>query len=518
MSTRRARVARGAFSTASVTLASNITGFVRQMVFAWIYGAGQAMDAYLIATVLSQMVFTSVNTAVSTTLIPIYTELKQASAEDADQFLRAVSGLITAFTALVGFVFYLGAPLFVRILAPGFGTVESHLAAFLLRVMMPSLVFMGLSSVSVGFLQTKDVFGPPAAMFIPRNIVLIVLAAWVGHRFGIAVLAWGSFLGAILQLYVVVHPLRQLGNSFRLIWRPFHPGIRTMMHRLPGVFANYFMYSAALVVDRVLASGLPAGMISALNYAQLLIGFPLGLVAALATAIFPTFSEMAATQADTELSRALRVALRLLVFLVAPICLFTIFLRVPLVVFVYAHGAFGAQAIDDTAYALLFFSIGMISIAMNGVLSRAVFALGETRVLFSSAGFAVGATIVMDLILIHPLQQGGLALGTSLGSWAGTIVLLRFLSHQLEDFRVEPIVSDILWSSALSFIAYGTTYLAYLHWHGPTLPHGLVHLALLLIATFFVGTLIYVALQRLFGPMRGNLQRALREGRRAFDS
>jgi putative peptidoglycan lipid II flippase len=501
-----------------MTLASNITGFLRQLIFAWIYGAGQAMDAYLIATVLSQMVFASANTAVSTTLIPIYTELKQASEEDAEQFLRAISGLVTAFTAIAGFALYLGAPLLVRLLAPGFGPAEARLAALLLRVMMPSLVFMGLSSVAVGFLQTRAVFGPPAAIYIPRNIVLIVLAAWIGHRFGISVLAWGSLLGAILQLYVVALPLRRLGSSLRLAWQPLHPGIRTMIHRLPGVFANYFMYSAALVVDRVLASGLPAGMISALNYAQLLINFPLGLAAALATAIFPTFSEMAAAQEGTQLSHALRTALRLLVFLVAPISLFTIFLREPLVALVYAHGAFGTRAIVDTAYALLFFSVGMISMAMNGVLSRAAFALGKTRVLYSSAGLAVGTTIVMDLILVHPLQQGGLALGTTLGSWAGTLVLLLFLSRRLEGFRVGPIISDILWSSALSLIAYGAAYLAYLRWHGPTLPHGLVHLALLLIATFIVGTLLYLALQRLVGPMRGNLQRAIREGRRAFNA
>lgn len=289
-----------------------------------------------------------------------------------------------------------------------------------------------------------------------------------------------------------------------------------MLVRLPGVFANYFMGSAALIVDRVLASGLHAGMISALNYALLLTSFPLGVLAALATAVFPIFSEMAVAQAGSELSRALRMALRLLVFLVAPICFFTIFLREPLVALVYAHGAFTTRAIEDTAYAVLFFSVGMISMAMNGVLSRAIFALGATRVLFSSAGFNVGTTIVMDLILIHPLQQGGLALGTALGSWASTIVLLRFLARNAEGFRMRPVLTDAIFSSLLASVAFGVVFAAYARLHGLSLPHGLIHIGLLLLVTFIVGAGLYLVLQQAFGQTRIRWRQLMREGLRAI--
>ena len=518
MSTRYRRVARGALSTATMTLGSNLTGLIRQLAFAWVYGAGRSMDAFLVASVLSQMVFGSIDSAISATLIPVYTELRQHSEEEADRFMRAVSGLVAAFTVLAGLLFYLGAPVLVHLLAPGFGKQEASLASFLLRVMVPSLLFMGLASISVGFLQTKGVFGQPAAMYIPRNIALIALATWLGHRYGISVLAWGSLLGAILQLYVVLRPMRRLGTSLRLGWQPRHAGIGMMLRRLPGVFVNFFMYQAALVVDRILASGLPAGMISALNYSQLLISFPLNIFTSVAIALFPTLSELAVSERGPTLARAVRLPLRLTAFLVAPITFYSIFLRAPLVAIIYQHGAFGQEALRDTAFAMLFFAIGMISMAMNGILGRAIFALGETRVLFRTAFWSVGATIVTDLILIRPLAQGGLALGTTLGSWVGTLVLLQFLSRHLEGFRVSPIVSDIVWSAALSLAAYGTTYLAYLHWHGSTLPHGSTQLAIVLISSFLVGTMLYLGLHRLVGPMRGNLRRAIREGRRAFET
>ena len=512
MSTRRARVARGAFSTASMTLTSNVTGFLRQLAFAWIYGAGRDMDAFLIASVLSQMVFASVDSAISATLIPVYTQLRQVSEEDAALFLKAVSGLVTAVTVSVGLVCYLFAPELVHLLAPGFGGAETRLSVVLLRVMMPSLVFMGLASVSAGFLQTKGAFGRPAGMYIPRNVALIVLAAWLGHRYGVSVLALGSLLGAVLQLYMVWVQMRRLGGSLRLAWKPRHQGIRTMLRRLPGVFANSFMYSAALMVDRILASGLAPGMISALNYAQLLINFPLGLLTSLAIAMFPTLSELAASEAGPELSRAVRIALRLLTFLVAPISLFAIFLRAPLVAIVYAHGAFGTQAVDDTAFAMLFFALGMISMALNGVIGRTIFALGETRILYSSAAWGVGTTIVMDLILIHPLQQGGLALGTTLGSWASTIVLLRFLAGRLPQFTVRPILGDALLSTLLATVSFGAVFVVYTRLHGAAQPHGLVHLAMLLVATFLAGAALYLLLHRMFSRRRIDWRRLLREG------
>lgn len=516
MSTRRARVARGMLSTASMTLVSNVTGFGRQLAFAWVYGAGRDMDAFLVASVLSQMVFVAVDSAISATLIPVYMQLREASEEDAEIFLGALSGLVVAFTAGAGFLFYLIAPVFVHMLAPGFDPSEAHLSVLLLRVMMPSLLFMGLASVLTGVLRTKGIFGQPAGRYIPRNVALVILAAWLGHRYGIAVLAWGSLLGAVLQLYVVWAPLRRFGGALHLAWQPYHHGIRTMLRRLPGVFTNFFMGSAAVLIDRILASGLHGGAISALNYALLLISFPVQLFSSSATALFPTLAELAARDATIEVSHAVYSTLRVLTFAVAPISMYAVFLRVPLITIVYARGAFGPQAVDYTSYAMLFFALGMISMVANGVLSRTVFALGESRILYSSAAWGVGTTIVMDLLLVHPMQQGGLALGTSLGSWAGTIVLLRFLATRLEKFDPRPILEDAVVSSLLAAVAFGAVLALIVPVQGAASPHSVGETALILVGTFLTGVLLYLVLCSVFGRAHLSLRRLVREGIRAI--
>jgi putative peptidoglycan lipid II flippase len=512
---RATRVSRGAFSTASMTLVSNVTGFLRQLAFAWVYGAGPSMDAFLVASVLSQMVFASVNAALQSTLIPVYALVRQASEEEAERFVGAVSSLVAVLTTLLGFAAYLLSPLLVHLLAPGFGAAEARFTTSLLRVMMPSLVFMGLSSILAGFLQAHNRFGEPAALGVPRNLVLIVGAAWLGRHFGIAVLAYGSVLGAILQLIVLWVPLRHMGKRLRVVWRPWHPGIREMARRLPGVFVNLFMYQAALVVDRILASGLPAGMISALNYAQLLMSFPVGLLTSLAVAAFPTFSELAAAEAGADLSRVVATSLRLLAFLVVPVAVYTAFVRVPLVAIVYAHGAYGARALADTADALLFFAPSMVSTCLNSLIGRAVFATGETRVLFTSAAWAMGVTIVADLILVHPLQQGGLALGTSLGSWASTIVLLRFLGRRLERFPWKALVGNTFALAAAAGVSFGVAYVGLTHLGLPVPTHGLVRLAEFLLANFALGLALYLALERALGLDQG-IREPLRTGLRSL--
>ncbi len=448
-------VARGVFSTGSGTLVSNVTGLARQLVFAWIYGAGRNMDAFLIASIISQMVFSSIDSALSSTLIPVYSVLRERSDAEAQRFLAAVSSLVTVCTAVLALLLYLFAPLFVRLLAPGFGAAEAKLTTDLLRVMMPSLLFMGLSSVSVGYLQAKGRFSSPALMYIPRNIILIVGAALLGRHFGISVLAWGTLLGAIFQLAMVLWPSVRSGAPASFVWEPLHDGIRTMLARLPAVSANSFMYQAALIVDRILASGLPAGMISALNYAQVLLGPPLTLIGSLPTALFPSLSDMVAKHHGPQLTRAVIRALNLTTFFAVPLTLFIVLFRVPLVAVLYDYGSFETLALRRTAFGLAFFGAAFVSIAWNGVLGRTIFALGETRVLLTSAVASVLTTIITDLLLIHPLQQGGLALGTSLGSWVSTFMMLRILGRKMEGFRPWKTVGPLLGTALVGAAAFG---------------------------------------------------------------
>jgi len=452
---RRTVVARGVFSTFSGTTISNVTGVLRQFVLAWVYGAGRGMDAFLVASVLSQMVFASVDSALSSTLIPVYSGLRARSEAEAEHFLAALSSLVVIATAVLGLGLYLVAPALVHLLAPGFAAAEARQTVLLVRILMPSLVFMGLSSVSVGFLQAHGRFGAPAVMFIPRNILLIVASLLWGRRYGTAVLAWGTMTGAVLQLAVVLLPALRRGAPYRFLWQPLHAGIRTMLQRLPAVYANFFMYQAALIVDRILASGLPGGMIAALNYAQVLLGPPGTWIMSLAVALFPTLSDLVARGERRRFARAVGTGLRLTTLVASALTLYLIFFRDPLVAVFFQHGAFQAQALRRTAFALAFFALGFVSIVWNGILGRAVFALGETQVLLTSAAAAVTVTIATDLLLIHPLRQGGLALGTSLGSWASTFLLLRLVSRRVPDFRPLRALGHLLGTAAAAAAAFG---------------------------------------------------------------
>ncbi len=424
-------VMSGTLTTASVTLLSNVSGLVRQLTFAWVFGTGQSMDAYIIASVVSQTVFSVVDTALSSTIIPLYAARRRSSPLAAETFLRAVVGLVVPVTSALTLLCIAVAPEIVHLLAPGFGPAEALASANMLRVMVPSIVFMGASSVAIGVLQSSGVFGPPAAVFIPQNILLAAAAALLARRYGVEVLAWAALVGGILQFIIVWWPVRRLRVSLRPEWAPRLSDVKTMLSRLPPVFATYFTLNAALVVDRILASRLGSGAISSLSYAQLLLSVPIGLIQSIPIALFPSLSALVAAGDMARVRESVTLSNKLLSYVTAPIAAFVILDANGLTSAVYGHGAFGAHGVALTADALTYFAIGVTTGVLTFGTSRAILSLGHTVPLYWSAVIAVTTTILCDLLLVGPMRQGGLALGTSLGGWAQTAYQVSYLrAHQ----------------------------------------------------------------------------------------
>lgn len=500
------RVAAGAFSTAVGTLGTNLTGLARQIVLAWVYGAGRTMDAFVIASMVAQSIFTAVDGAIAATLVPVYLRLQAESPEQADSFIAALASLLTTVTCLLGILLFFGAPIVVHLLAPGFSAPEVRMAAQILKVMLPSLLFMSLSSIGVGLLQATGRFQEAALMYAPRNIIVIIGCGLLGRRFGIQVLAIAWVLGSLAQLAVVAPPALRVRRVARLVWAPVHQGIRRMVPQLPAVCANFFMYQAALIVDRVLASRLPGGMISSLTYAQLVLAPAVALMGSVSVGLFPEVAAMVAKEAVGEVGRMVTTSLRVTAFVGAAISVFAILFRMAIVTVIYNHGAFSAHDLTRTAYPLALFAMGATSLVWNGVLGRTLFAVGDGRALLVAAGAGVVLTIVSDVALVGPMQQGGLALGTSVGSWCSTLVLLSRLGRSEVGLRMRAAARFLLSSAAAATVAYGAVALAV----GRIVPlnasHNIGTQTIVGLCAIILGTALYVLLQSSYSEGRAQVR------------
>lgn len=431
---RSSSVAGAAAAVMLVTFLSKLLGFGREAALAAVFGANRVTDAYLVAMVIPGMIFGVVASALTTVGIPVFSEYLHRE-EKRQEFFSLVWSCFHAillFLLLVCALAVLGASLLVRLLAPGFGEEQAALTAGLVRVILPSIVFMGLAGWAQGVLNTFHHFVVPAAVGIPYNIIMIFGIFLSGAFWGIEGVAWVTLVAVASQFLIQLPVLRRFGVDYRREFDLRHPALvkmgRLLLPVLIGVGANQMN----IVVDRVLASGLAEGSISALNYAQRALAVPQGLLAApLITVLYPSLAECGAVGDMDGLRRRLGRGLETLAFLVIPLSVALIVLRSEFVGFFFQRGAFDAQDAAMTSVALLFFSLGLLFVVWRDYLARAFYALQDTATPMWTGVAAVVVNIAVNLVLVRYLAHGGLALGSSLAALVGCLLLVVLLRKRL---------------------------------------------------------------------------------------
>lgn len=432
-STGRA-IARATVVIAVINLSSKLLGFVRDMVIAREFGATGATDAYLVAYTIPYVLMNILAIALSTVVVPIFSEYaaKDQKAEAWKLFANVTNLTALAFAILSG-LGMLGAPLLVKIIAPGLSSEISQLTVALTQIMLPMLIFMGVSTLFNGLLNANNVFALPALTTVVANTVVIISTLTLGKVLGIHGVAWGTVLGVVFGLIIQLPKLYRVGfrPRFDFDWR--NPGAKKVMSMMLPVAFGVSVNQLYIIIDRMLASGLAEGSISALNYANKLILLPLGLfVMAIGTAFYPTLTRQAVDPSAGDMAVTLRGAFRMVVLLSLPAGVGLFVLRYPIVQLLFERGAFDALATEMTAYALMFFSIGLVGQSVNVILTRGFYALHDTRTPVKLTVVTVLINLAFSLMLIGPLRHGGLALANSIAALANTTMLSWFLAKKIQ--------------------------------------------------------------------------------------
>lgn len=418
---------------AVLNLLSRVLGLGREIAIAHQFGATLATDAYLVALTIPSLLFMVFSQALATVVVPVFTEYKtRGETREAWRVFSNVANLLLVVLVAVAAIGILTAPVLVRLIAPGFEPAGTELAVVLARIMFPLLVFSGLATVFNGFLNANNIFGIPAFSGAINNLVVIVGALTLGSLYGIHGLAYGTVLGMIAAGLVQVPSLYRAGFRFRPAFDRRHPGVRQVFDLMLPITVGIAISQLYVLIDRVLASFLAEGSIAALNFGNRLIQLPISLfVLALSTAVFPTLTTWAAEGKKSEVLGTLSRALRIVVLTTVPAGVGLIVLRQPVVQLLFERGAFDERATAMTAFALLFYSIGLVGLAANILLTRGFYAFQDTRTPVKLLVVNVVLNLVLSLALMGPLQHGGLALASSLAALVNTVLLVRFLERLL---------------------------------------------------------------------------------------
>ena len=271
---------------------SKILGFVREMVIARFYGATAATDAFNIAFNIPGLILAGLGGAIATTFIPAFT--RKAEQEGKQAAFALSRKLMTGF-AMVGLLLcglaIVFAPALTHLLAPKFDPAKTALAAKLSRILLTAGVFTILSGLAAGLLQAQERFTMPALIGFPFSLIIIAVVGLFARRYGIYALAVGTAISMAVQFMFLVPAIVRTGFNFKPSFDFRDPEVQRVAALTLPVFAGSMLLQVNTIVDRMFASGLPVGSISALNYASKVNGMIVSIVATgIATVALPALS------------------------------------------------------------------------------------------------------------------------------------------------------------------------------------------------------------------------------------
>jgi len=439
---RETGLARAAGIVSLATLASRLLGLIREQVFAAFFGAGLAVDAFQVAFRIPNLLRDLfAEGAMSAAFVPTLTRVQETEGREAA--MRLANLVINFLVVTVSVICILGivfADHIVPLMAPGFGQVPGklELTTQMTRIMTPFLLLVALAAAVMGVLNTRRVFFIPAIAPTMLNLALIAsgfLIAPICPRFGlepIVGMAFGVLLGGLGQLFIQVPALWSQG--FR--WRPEisfrDPGVLRIVTLMAPAAVGLAATQVNIFVNTFLASLLPQGSVSWLNYAYRLMQLPIGLFGvAIATVTLAEVSRHAARREMPALKRTISFSLRFGLFLTLPATMILMSLAHPIVALLYQHGRFGADDSWQTAQALWGYAVGLSAFSAVRVLVPVYYSLGMTRIPVTISFVTIAINVVLNIMLMEPLQHRGLALATSISSVLNFVLLFEVLRRKI---------------------------------------------------------------------------------------
>jgi putative peptidoglycan lipid II flippase len=427
------RILRSAALLMTLTLLAKTTGLVRDMVVAWQFGTSPAMDAFLVASTLASLIVVWFRTPIRLFFVPLFSEELSKRGEAAAWKNASVPMNTTVISLLAAAgIGWLLSPYLIHVVAPGFTEQTKALSLDLTRIMMSTVVFLGLAWLFSAIFNSYQRFGRPGMTHSVDDLVAIPAVILLTPVMGIYGLVTATVMGAAARALVQV-PILWKNRAYYTPTVDFkNPAVRRMLWMSFPLFVGIGGGQLATVFDRIFASLLPAGSLSALSYGhRLTYAFFELFVTSLTTVLFPFFSRIAGVEAYEDLGRKLFKSLKTVFWIVLPTSVGLLVLHEPLVRLVYQRGAFGDESVRLTAQAVFFYAIGLSAYSVANVLNFGFYSLKDTKTPVVLGLVRIGIKILLSFALVGSMAHSGLALAESLSFVIKVALLLWFLPREL---------------------------------------------------------------------------------------
>jgi putative peptidoglycan lipid II flippase len=425
---------RALLTVSGFTLLSRVTGLARETLIARAFGASQYTDAFYVAFRIPNLLRRiSAEGAFSQAFVPILAEFKNQQGHDATKALVDATSTVLAWVlAVVSLLGVAGATWVVLVVASGLRTDGDAfpLAVTMTRIMFPYIVFISLTSLASGVLNTYKHFSMPAFAPVLLNVAFIGAAVFVAPHLHTPVyaLAWAVIVGGILQFIVQMPVLKKIDMLPRIGLSPLralaHRGVKRVLAKMvPAMFA-VSVAQISLIINTNIASHIGPGAVSWINYADRLMEFPTALLGvALGTILLPSLSK-AHVDADThEYSALLDWGLRVTFLLAAPSAIALFFFAEPLTATLFHYGKFDSHSVVMVGRALAAYGVGLVGLILIKILAPGFYAKQDIK---TPVKIGVGVLIFTQLcnyLFVPIFSHAGLTLSVGLGACMNALLL-----------------------------------------------------------------------------------------------
>lgn len=432
------------------TILSKILGFCREIVLASVYGASIYSDAYVTALNIPNVIFAMIGTSLITTLIPIYSKIKENNSNDeALKFLNNIINLVSIiaiFIMIIGIIF---TEYIVKLFAVGFTGDILQITVDFTRILFVSILFISINNILKGFLQINNKFAVGGLVGIPYSMVIIIFII-LSKYLNEYLLPIGTLIATITQSIFIIYNAHKSGYRYNLNINIKDENIQYMIKLIGPVVIGSGAIQINNIVDRNIASTLGIGVISSFNYANRLYGFVQSLfIACILTVMYTNISKIVARGNNKELKYYISKNINIIILLIIPISVGSIVLAEPIVNVIFKRGAFDNNAAILTANVLKIYMFGCIAYALRDLLSKVFYSLGNTNIPMKNGIKTIIINIILNLVLVKYIGYKGLALASCISAFIGTILLGKELNKRIGRFYTGNTLKKTIFASII---------------------------------------------------------------------
>lgn len=399
-------------------------GFVKTMAIAFVFGADAKTDIYYVAEGLMQNVLIPMSDAVAVSFLPIYIGIKGKDRQDSRVFTcRTITDIFLLALILSGLL-YITSPLLFKVIFPSYTEKETAIAVSYFRLLIWGMCFYMSNQLLQSLLNAEKEYGFSSFSAMLNNLILTIAVVFMGHRFGLQVMAVAVPFSYFIQYLFLQIRSNQYGRlTFGYGFRDLR--IKQLCVRVMPIFFGNAIYELNSLVDRSLLSRMESGSVTAVSYAAVLYQFASSLISVpMTTIIYTELSELFAARHMEEGGRKVEKGIYISLFFCIPISLFVMVSSRLIVGITYGRGAFGTQAVLMTSQGLQYYGLCFMAYCINALMVRACYSLGDTILPMKIGIGTVSLNIILSIVLSQFWGLRGVVLATAISNTFTSLITL----------------------------------------------------------------------------------------------